>query len=172
MSGEYGGWGNISQLSLSRYVFTTFAIWGRGLSCWRIIRLCLSALSGRIFFTAHRKKFGTDAAPSGRAVAFTGGELCDYAFGYAAFLCGWTDAPFLGSSWLKSKEHISKQSNYPLKSIVKFQFIWLEEAFPPVGQQQQVCRNFGRAVSPHLHSTVHKKVNLLTYEERCSWSPV
>ena len=25
----------------------------------------------------HRKEIGTDAAPSGRAVAFTGGELCD-----------------------------------------------------------------------------------------------
>ena len=31
------------------------------------------------------KKFGTDAAPGGRAVAITGGELCDYTFGYAAF---------------------------------------------------------------------------------------
>ena len=27
------------------------------------------------------KKFGTDTAPGGRAIAFTGGELCDYAFG-------------------------------------------------------------------------------------------
>ena len=33
----------------------------------------------------HGKKFGADAAPSDEAVAFSGGELCDYAFGYAAF---------------------------------------------------------------------------------------
>ena len=31
----------------------------------------------------HGKKFGTDVAPSGRAVAFTGGEMYDYTFGYA-----------------------------------------------------------------------------------------
>ena len=29
----------------------------------------------------HEKKFGTDAVPSGRAVVFTGGELCDYPSG-------------------------------------------------------------------------------------------
>ena len=34
----------------------------------------------------HGKKFGADAAPSGRAVAFNGEELCVYAFGYAALL--------------------------------------------------------------------------------------
>ena len=28
----------------------------------------------------HGKKFGTDAASSGRTVAFTGRELCDYIF--------------------------------------------------------------------------------------------
>ena len=32
----------------------------------------------------HEKKFSKDAAPRGRAVAFTGGELCDYTFGYFA----------------------------------------------------------------------------------------
>ena len=31
------------------------------------------------------KKFGIDAAPSGKAVAFIGGELCDYTFRYTAF---------------------------------------------------------------------------------------
>ena len=44
----------------------------------------------------HGKKFGTDAAPSGRAVAFTGGELCDYAFGYAAFPLWVSSCPFFG----------------------------------------------------------------------------
>ena len=44
----------------------------------------------------HGKKFGADAAPSGEAVAFTGGELCDYAFGYAAFPLWVSSCPFLG----------------------------------------------------------------------------
>ena len=35
----------------------------------------------RLFKDIHGKKFGTDAVPSGRAVVFTRGELCDYAFG-------------------------------------------------------------------------------------------
>ena len=43
----------------------------------------------------HEKNFGTDAAPSGRAVAFTGGELCDYTFGYAAFSLRVNNYPFL-----------------------------------------------------------------------------
>ena len=49
--------------------------------------LCLSVAQNTIlsFRVLHGKKFGTDAAPSGRAVAFTEGELCDYTFGYAAF---------------------------------------------------------------------------------------
>ena len=44
----------------------------------------------------HGKKFGTDAAPSGRAVAFTGGELCDYTFEYAAFPQSVINCPFFG----------------------------------------------------------------------------
>ena len=44
----------------------------------------------------HGKKIGADAAPSGGAVAFSGGELCDYAFGYAAFPLGVGICPFLG----------------------------------------------------------------------------
>ena len=38
----------------------------------------------------HGKKFGADAAPSGRFVTFNGGELWNYTFGYAALhsLCG------------------------------------------------------------------------------------
>ena len=43
-----------------------------------------------------RKKFGADAAPSGGAVAFSRGELCDYAFGYAAFPLWVSSCPFLG----------------------------------------------------------------------------
>ena len=43
-----------------------------------------------------RKKFGTDAAPSGRAVAFTGGELCNYTFGYAAFPLWMSNCSFFG----------------------------------------------------------------------------
>ena len=38
-----------------------------------------------ITYCLHGKKFGADDAPGGEAVAFSGGELCDYAFGYAAF---------------------------------------------------------------------------------------
>ena len=41
-------------------------------------------------------EFSTDAAPSGRSVAFTGGELCDYAFGYATFPLWVRSCPFLG----------------------------------------------------------------------------
>ena len=43
----------------------------------------------------HGKKFGADADPSGGAVAFSGGELCDYAFGYAAFPLWVSSCPFL-----------------------------------------------------------------------------
>ena len=46
--------------------------------------------------THNEKKFGADAAPSGGAVAFSGGELCDYAFGYAAFPLWVSCCPFLG----------------------------------------------------------------------------
>ena len=48
----------------------------------------------------HGKKFGADVAPSGEAVAFSVGELCDYAFGYAAFPLWVSSCPFLG-------EHLS-----------------------------------------------------------------
>ena len=43
-----------------------------------------------------RKKFGADAAPSGGDVAFSGGELCDCAFEYAAFPLRVSSCPFLG----------------------------------------------------------------------------
>ena len=42
------------------------------------------ACKRKSFWSVHGKKFCTDAAPSGRAVAFTGGELCNYTFGYVA----------------------------------------------------------------------------------------
>ena len=44
----------------------------------------------------HGKKFGTDVDPSGRAVAFTGGELCDYTFRCAAFPLWVSSCPFFG----------------------------------------------------------------------------
>ena len=47
-------------------------------------------------YVVHGKKFGADAAPSGEAVAFSGGELCDYAFGYSAFPLWMSSCPFMG----------------------------------------------------------------------------
>ena len=44
----------------------------------------------------HGIQIGTEAAPSGRAIAFTGGELCDYTFGYAAFPLWVGRCPFFG----------------------------------------------------------------------------
>ena len=44
----------------------------------------------------HGNKFATDAASGGRAVALTGRELCDYAFGYAAFPLWVSKYLFLG----------------------------------------------------------------------------
>ena len=44
----------------------------------------------------HGKKIGADAAPSGGAVAFNGGVLCVYAFGYAAFPLWVSSCPFSG----------------------------------------------------------------------------
>ena len=49
-----------------------------------------------IILKLHGKKFGADAALSGGAVAFNGGKLCDYAFGYAAFPLWVSSCPFLG----------------------------------------------------------------------------
>ena len=40
-----GGVCNISESSLSKYVFTTFAMWGRALSCWGVIRLLKQELT-------------------------------------------------------------------------------------------------------------------------------
>ena len=47
-------------------------------------------------YSLHGVKFGTDAAPSGRTVVFTGGELCDYTFGYVAFPLWVSNCPFFG----------------------------------------------------------------------------
>ena len=52
----------------------------------------------------HRKKLGADAAPSGGAVVFSGRELCDYAFGYAAFPLWMSSCTFLGEQLAYVKE--------------------------------------------------------------------
>ena len=71
-----------------------------------IIKECKYTLFIRLFFPLllwflHRKKFGTDAAPSGEAVAFTGGELCGYTFRYAAF-----------SLWVRNLSFFGEQLTY------------------------------------------------------------
>ena len=55
-SGEYGGWGRTSHFNVSKYILTTFATWGRALSCCKITLSCLSLYCGRLSFNARLKR--------------------------------------------------------------------------------------------------------------------
>ena len=50
-----GGWGRTSHFNVSKYVLTTFATWGRALSCCKITLSCLS-LYCRLSFNAWLKR--------------------------------------------------------------------------------------------------------------------
>ena len=52
MSGEYGGWGRTSHVSVSKYVLTGLATWGWALSCCKITLSCLCSFCGRLSFNA------------------------------------------------------------------------------------------------------------------------
>ena len=50
-----GGVG-LSHFNVSKYVLTTFATWGRALSCCKITLSCLSLYCGRLSFNARLKR--------------------------------------------------------------------------------------------------------------------
>jgi len=53
---ENGGWGRTSHFNVSKYILTTFAIWGRALSCCKITLSYLSLYYGRLSFNARLKR--------------------------------------------------------------------------------------------------------------------
>ena len=66
----------------------------------------------------HGKIVGADAASSGGAVVFSEGELCDYAFGYAAFPLCVSGCSFLGEQLTYVIGNDLHPSVYTIKSIL------------------------------------------------------
>ena len=122
--------------------------------CFLGLENCLQSL-----FFLHGKKFGTDTAPNGRAVAFTGGELCD-----------------LFTNNRTSMVRFQIISHHLKKSNKFFQrYIIINEDFRNIKTIELFIEKYSQ-ISVYMtllgEQLIDKKVNLLTYKERCSRPPV